>query len=355
MSGSILKDGEIVLYGFVGDDYFDEGFTSTDVINALMELGRETDVVVRINSAGGYVHEGLAIYNALTAHKGEVTVHVDAIAASSASIIAMAGNRRIMRTGSLMMIHDPATVTFGTADDHDKQRSVLDKWADEMAGIYADRTGLAMSDVRQDMKKELWMDGEEAVDLGFATSAESDEAEAFAAFDYRVFAHAPKELRTLAAKNAWTLRGKGKKAGSSAAATGHKKENSMSKEKTADTTAAGNSEAVATAQAEGAKAAKARIKAIMTSDEAKDREGLAEHFAYETEMSVDEAVAALAAAPASAPQAADDADKPNPAGYEQSRVAASGQAQPEGQKQRVRASINRGEIYAMRRKQSREG
>jgi ATP-dependent Clp protease, protease subunit len=350
---SVLKDGEIVLYGFVGDNYFGDGFTSIDVIDALMQLGREEPVVVRINSGGGYVHEGLAIFNALTAHKGKVTVHVDAIAASSASIIAMAGDERVMRTGSLMMIHDPATITFGTADDHDKQRDVLNKWADQMAGIYAERTGEEVSAIRKDMKEELWLTGEEAVERGFATSAEDEDADAFAAFDYRLFAHAPQELRALAQKNSWSLKGAGRQAASSAAVRGQKGERPMSDKKPADAPAAESEAAIATAKAEGARAAQERIKAIMTCEEAKGREGLAQHFAYETEMTAEAAVSALAKAPkadAAPPTPTNDAD---PAAYEQSRVQAAGQAQPSAP--RPKATINRSEIYASRRRLAKEG
>ena len=76
---------------------------------ALAEHGRENDITARINSGGGYTHEGLAIYNALAAHKGKVRVEVDGVALSSASLIAMAGDEIIMKAGAIMMIHDPAT------------------------------------------------------------------------------------------------------------------------------------------------------------------------------------------------------------------------------------------------------
>jgi hypothetical protein len=75
---TILVDGELVLYGFVGEDFWDEGFTATQVIDALAMLGRDADITVRINSGGGYTDDGIAIYNALQAHRGEVAVVVEA-------------------------------------------------------------------------------------------------------------------------------------------------------------------------------------------------------------------------------------------------------------------------------------
>ncbi|WP_167738090.1 head maturation protease, ClpP-related [Leisingera sp. NJS201] len=189
---TILVDGELVLYGFVGDDFWDEGFTASQVIDALAMLGRDADITVRINSGGGYTDDGIAIYNALKAHRGDVAVVVDAIAASSASVIAMAGDTITMRSGALMMIHDPAKFTWGDAGDHEKSTEQLNKLADLMADIYAEQTGEDAETIREDMKDELWLTGEEAVARGFATDTEGGRAKAVAAFDYRVFARAPR-------------------------------------------------------------------------------------------------------------------------------------------------------------------
>jgi len=202
---TVLQDGELVLYGFVGETFWDEGFSATDVIAALAEIGRTTDVTVRINSGGGYAADGIAIYNSLMAHKGKVTVVVDAIAASAASIIAMAGDTTRMRAGSLMMIHDPEGITVGTAADHAKTSSTLDKMADQMAGIYSDRSKQPVDTVRQAMKDETWMTADEAVEQGYADESDDSDATAVAAFDYRAYAHAPDRLTALAETKRWTL------------------------------------------------------------------------------------------------------------------------------------------------------
>ena len=158
---------------------------------------------MRINSGGGYADDGIAIYNALKAHRGHVAVVIDAIAASSASVIAMAGDTITMRAGSLIMIHDPAKFTWGNAGDHEKSTEQLNKLADLMADIYAEQSGEDADDIRQEMKTELWLTGEEAVERGFATDTEGGRAKAVTAFDYRVYAQAPKKLVAKAKKEKW--------------------------------------------------------------------------------------------------------------------------------------------------------
>ena len=201
----VLRDGELFLYGFVGDSFWDEGFTAREVIDALAAVGHDADITVRINSAGGYVQEGIAIYNALAMHKGKVTVQVDSVALSSASLIAMAGDDRIMLAGSLMMIHDAASITIGNADDHEVSRSMLDKMSSQFAAIYSSTTGKPADDIRTAMKAETWMTSDEAVEAGYATEAQDTKAKAVAAFDFRAFAHAPKELVAMAKKKNWSL------------------------------------------------------------------------------------------------------------------------------------------------------
>ncbi|WP_099864723.1 head maturation protease, ClpP-related [Pararhizobium haloflavum] len=335
---SVLIDGELVLYGFVGDDFWGEGFNALDVVEALATLGRSTDVTVRINSGGGYTDDGVAIFNALTAHKGKVTIIVDAIAASAASIIVMAGDERIMREGAMLMIHDPAMVTFGDAADHQKSKDQLDRTADLMAAIYADVTGEDVETIRRDMVEEIWLTGQEALDRGFVTEIAEACARATAAFDFRAYAHAPERLVALAKKKNWSLDTGDQCPAASAAPTRRAKEISMTdREKADDKTA----ETLAKAKADAATEAKTRIKAIMACDEAKGREGLAEHFAYDTEMTAEAAVAALAKAPKAAagdqPEGKAGPDETaDPVAYEQQRLRAAGQAQPGGAKPKAK-------------------
>jgi ATP-dependent protease ClpP protease subunit len=194
MAHRLIVGDDLVLYGDVGDMWGDgSGFTGRDVIEALAEIG-PGDVTVRLNSGGGYVYEGTSIYNALRAHPGEVTVYVDAIAASAASVIALAGDRIVMRSGAMIMIHDPSGMTLGTADDHRGTADTLDKMAGIIAGIYAERTGHSAEEIRSLMLKETWLDADEAVEFGFATEKDEAGAEAVARFDYAIYANAPKEI-----------------------------------------------------------------------------------------------------------------------------------------------------------------
>jgi ATP-dependent Clp protease, protease subunit len=291
---TVMSNGEMILYGMVGDSYWGEGFTAGEVVQALAEHGRDQDITVRINSGGGYVDDGVAIYNALAAHKGEVTVVVDAMAASSASLIAMAGDKRVMRKGAMLMIHDPSTAMWGTAEDMERARNYLEKQAESFASIYADASGDDVADVRAEMKAELWMTADEAVERGFATSVAETKSRAVAAFDYRAYAHAPEKLAVMSAKKGWGRDRNSPAAASATASTRHPKETAMTDKTEADKTTANLDDAVKTAKAEATN----RIKAIMTCDEAKGREKLAEHFAYSTEMSADDAIAALKVASA---------------------------------------------------------
>lgn len=129
-------------------------------------------IKVRINSPGGSVFDALAIFNALNHHPARITTYVDAIAASAASIIAMAGDEVIMMPGSQLMIHDASALEDGNAADHGKMQTFLDRQSDNLAGIYAMRGGGTADDWRILMVEETWAFAEEAVALGLATRAE---------------------------------------------------------------------------------------------------------------------------------------------------------------------------------------
>ncbi|MGY6246207.1 ATP-dependent Clp protease proteolytic subunit [Bosea thiooxidans] len=119
---AVLVDGnELVLTGTVGAYWFEDGFSASDVSGALARLGRDSDITVRLNSGGGIATEGTAIHAAFAAHKGRVDIVVEGIAASAASIIAMAGNSVTMALGAVMMIHDASTIAFGDAGELQKR------------------------------------------------------------------------------------------------------------------------------------------------------------------------------------------------------------------------------------------
>lgn len=209
---NVLIDGEIVLFGAVGGDWFSEGFTALDVVSALAEIGRNTDVTVRINSGGGLTHEGLAIFSVLDSHRGQVKVVIESVAASAASLFAMAGDEVVMRSGSFMMIHDPATWTDGNAADHAKSLEALETVSAAMAAIYTEKTGRKPDDIRADMREEVWLTPEQAIEKGYADRIEKSakakagkaKAQEPTAFDYRLYRHAPERMTALASSRSWS-------------------------------------------------------------------------------------------------------------------------------------------------------
>lgn len=193
-----MAENEIHLYGSVGYSWWEEDyFTAREVREKL--AGMSGDITVRINSGGGLATEGQAIYTMLQDWPGKVTVIVDGVAASAASLIAMAGDEIVMRLGSWMLIHDPATPWTdgrGTEDDHQKMASLLGTISGAYADIYAARSGKTRDEARDVMKVETVLDGPMAVEQGFATSYDgATQAAAAATFDYRIYANAPQDVR----------------------------------------------------------------------------------------------------------------------------------------------------------------
>lgn len=213
---AVIVDGtELVLTGTVGDLFFgmEDHFTQTQVVIALSEIGRDRDITVRINSPGGIAYEGAAIHAALAQHRGRKTIFVEGIAASAASVIAMAGDEVVMTPGSLLMIHDPAGGTFGTVETHQESIRALTALATTMAALYADRTGNTVEQERRVMRAETWFTPEEAVAARYADRvagrAENDnEPDRMrpAAFAYARFNHPPERLVALADARGWNDR-----------------------------------------------------------------------------------------------------------------------------------------------------
>lgn len=198
-----MSKNEIILYGTVGFDWWgDEYFTAKQVREQLAQM--TGDITVRINSGGGVASEGQAIYTMLVDYPGKVTVIVDGVAASAASLISMAGDEIIYRLGAWTLIHDPATpwtLGRGTEEDHLKEAELLGVISNAYADIYAARSGMSREDCRDIMKAETVLDGAMAVEQGFATSVDSAQKSVpEAAFDYRIYAHAPDHLRKASRK-----------------------------------------------------------------------------------------------------------------------------------------------------------
>lgn len=150
-------------------EWWGSGVSAEGLIAALNELTANT-INVRINSPGGDVFEAIAIYNTLVSHPADINVYVDALAASAASIIAMAGDTITMMVGSQMMIHDAMGIEMGNAADMRAMADFLDQQSNNIASIYANKAGGEVEDWRAVMLAETWMFAEEAVNLGLADS-----------------------------------------------------------------------------------------------------------------------------------------------------------------------------------------
>lgn len=155
------------IYGSIGENWNGDGITAQTVSDALKADSKS--ITVRVNSPGGSAFDGVAIYNLLKSASRPVAVIVDGMAASAASIIAMAGDTITMATGSVMMVHEGQAMAFGAADDMRKMADTLDTVTSSIADIYVARTGLKKSDVLDMQNAETWMTAEEAVEMGFAT------------------------------------------------------------------------------------------------------------------------------------------------------------------------------------------
>lgn len=183
-------EAELVLYGEI-DAYF--GIAAKQVREDLKAMGDVKAIHVRLNSEGGNVFDGLAIYNTLREHPAAVTVHVDGMALSIASIIAMAGDAIVMAEGAYMMLHNPAMFSYGDAEDHEQAAALLASVKDQLLGIYSRRTGLDAAAVAELMAAETWLDADAAIAKGFATRKTETLAVA-ASIDTSRFANAPKQF-----------------------------------------------------------------------------------------------------------------------------------------------------------------
>lgn len=175
-----LENGATEIY--VYDEIGFWGITAKDFARDLKELDPKGEINLRINSPGGSVTDGIAIYNLLKNHKAKVNTFVDGLAASMASVIAMAGDTITMPENALMMIHNPWGGAMGDADELRKTADVLDKMKTALVSAYVNKTGLADTEIAALMTAETWMTGAEALEKGFATQI-TDEVNLQASFD----------------------------------------------------------------------------------------------------------------------------------------------------------------------------
>ena len=168
MAAASDEGNTITMFDVIGEDFWSGGgVTAKRVSAALRSIGKQ-DVTVKINSPGGDMFEGIAIYNLLRAHPAKVTVEVLGWAASAASIIAMAGDDIHMGLGSFMMVHNAWGVVIGNRHDMRESAELFDGFDGAIADIYEARTGMKRADIEKLMDAETFMGPSEAVKNGFA-------------------------------------------------------------------------------------------------------------------------------------------------------------------------------------------
>ena len=156
---------------FLNGTIAEESWFDDDVTPQLFkdELNEGTgNITVWINSPGGDCIAAAQIYNMLMDYKGDVTVKIDGIAASAASVIAMAGTKVLMSPVSMLMIHNPMTIAFGNKGEMEKAISMLDEVKESIINAYEIKTGMSRAKLSHLMDSETWMDAHKAVELGFA-------------------------------------------------------------------------------------------------------------------------------------------------------------------------------------------
>lgn len=162
-----VQERTLFLNGTIAEDsWFNDDVTPKLFREELM--AGSGDITVWLNSPGGDCVAAAQIYNMLMDYKGSVTVKIDGIAASAASVIAMAGTKVLMSPVSMMMLHNPMTVAFGDSDEMQKAIEMLHEVKESIINAYEIKTGLSRAKLSRLMDAETWMDANKAVELGFA-------------------------------------------------------------------------------------------------------------------------------------------------------------------------------------------
>lgn len=156
----------LTLNGVVASDDFENTISHKKIEAALK--GSDKNIVIKLASGGGDAFEGINIYNYLKSLKNHVTIEITSIAASAASIIAMAGDKIVMHTGSNMMIHEASTFAFGSKTDIRKTLNALESVDKSIVDVYYNRTGVDKNEIIDMMAKETWMTADEAIKQKFA-------------------------------------------------------------------------------------------------------------------------------------------------------------------------------------------
>jgi len=169
------QEADILVYGEIGESYWSEDtVTAKKFATDLKEIGNVSKLNIFINSGGGNIFDAQAILSMLKRHNAEKTVYIDGLAASAASVIAMAGEKIIMPSNAMMMIHRAWTGTMGNIHDFERTVETLKQVDGSISGVYADKTGKDQEEILGLMDNETWMTAAEAFDMGFADEIEKE-------------------------------------------------------------------------------------------------------------------------------------------------------------------------------------
>ena len=180
---------EILLYDYIGWPFND----AFEIVNYLRSI-KDKNVKVKINSFGGDVFDGLAIFNAMTEHTGNITVVIDSMAASMASIIAMGGKERQAYSGSMMVIHDPWTCMCGNQYELRETADILGKLSTNMLDIYVSNSNIGKRDLKTMMKDETWFTAKEMKERKLIDTI-IDGSTSQAKIDFSIFGNVPEGFK----------------------------------------------------------------------------------------------------------------------------------------------------------------
>lgn len=178
----------IYIYDIIGQDWFGEGVTAKQFVRDIDAISTPK-IDIRINSPGGDVFDGFAIYNAIARHEAETTAYIDGAAFSAAAYIPMGADQIKIAESAQMMIHNPWSIVLGEADDMRKEADILEKLGGDIADIMAARADADPGDVRAKMAAETWFSAQEAVEYGLADEISQPLKVAAAKYD-KAYLHA---------------------------------------------------------------------------------------------------------------------------------------------------------------------
>jgi ATP-dependent Clp endopeptidase proteolytic subunit ClpP len=163
---------DVLIYDTIGD----WGITAKQFVEDFNGI-KTAKIRVRINSAGGSVHDGMAMHNAIKEHPAEVSCRIDGLAASAAAFVAMAGDTVHCSKNAFVMVHNPMAVVFGGSDQLRKEAGILDKLTDVIAQVYVDKSGKTLDECKTAMRDETWFNAKEAKEFGLVDTVGDDEDE----------------------------------------------------------------------------------------------------------------------------------------------------------------------------------